>query len=175
MEKEKNDEALLQVLSEKWKHHDALAYSRFTSSWALQAAAAAITSAIYGLSNSGTIQITLHILMALAWFLAGAGTLVFIISQKIDIRVRNTFNEKIVSTLQKLGVFDQDKGFWYPYPYNVSDSNHPINLWHTPHPERRGRDTRATKWNGRLLQALLGLDVVLLGLIINDLFKVVAI
>ena len=152
----------LQFLWDKWKHHDSLAYSRWRSSMVLQASliTATVVSLRLLMELDTNSKIMLLSVMAAIWAISGFAIYVFIKSQEIDIRVRNTFNRKIVKVLLVNGVLEGKESDWYENEYHVEDNSHPVNLWHTPYPYGKGEKTRATKWNGWLMKLFMKLNIV---------------
>lgn len=145
----------ISFLWDKWKHHDSLAYSRWTSSLTFEVAVFAATGLALKATNvENVIGLLLLAFLSLAWCLASFTTYSFIKSQQVDVRVRNTFNREIVAYLLREKILDTDKK-WAVEEYieGCEDNNElPVNLWHTPKPFDKGRDTRATKWNSKLMK-----------------------
>ncbi len=161
----------ISFLWDKWKYHDSLAYSRWTSSLTFEVAvfgATGLTLKVLFEAHE-PIRLCLLCFLSLAWILASRTSYSFIKSQAIDVRVRNTFNKQIVEQLLEVGLLEGDKETWRFQDYNTGsrdDNKHPINLWHTPKPFDEGRDTRATKLNAQLMKIFFRCNLVVASLFV---------
>ena len=144
------DKYPISLLWDKWKHHDSLAYSRWTDSATVQGFACAGTFLTIRFIFDGEYVSTLVTLLLLTflWGLAAYSTKMLSNSMIIDIKVRNTFNKEIVEHMIKLSILKGTNESWGVSSYSVDKDgethSHPINLWHTPDPFKMGTKSRAT-------------------------------
>lgn len=159
------DGELLSFLWDKWKHHDSLVYERFRTGWLAHGLVFAVIAIIWGLDFA-----------ALSMRLLASGVLLLLLGVlcvgllsmlKADLLCRNAFNPKIVALLRQYrDLFGVRDDAWSEVSWKVSDNSHPINLWHTPYPLRRGAGVRASRHAMEITKVFAYVEIVVGGFLI---------
>jgi len=153
----------LSFLLEKWKHHDGLIYHRSNTFWTVQSVSIGATILILS-SDFENYSIKVIFGMIPILFACVVGRMIITMA-KIDKLVRNSFNKSIVEELIKQGGILKEENLkkWESdEEWNVGNSTHPINLWHTHTPFERGKSfTQASRFQQRTLNSILIIEALL--------------
>jgi len=131
---------VLSFLWDKWKYQDDLMYKRLNAFLALQTVLIGSITILYTAATYPTVRWTIAALLILASLFSFPSYWLV----RTDRRVRNTFNREIVRRLRELKILRGKEALWDEEHWSPEKDGHPVNLWHTPAPESRGKGVRGS-------------------------------